>query len=151
MKTFFLFMIGVLTLSGCQSGNQQESDKVPFDIANRYFVKNSADSKLLSLNKIDSQLIFNQLYGPAATMGPDGIPTHIDFTRQFVISVILPPTELATEILPGALEQSVDGNLLFTYQVQKGDSMSFTIVPNLLIVVDRSYDGPVSVKELTVL
>lgn len=148
MKIFAILILGIIALSGCQ---QENAESIPFEVASRYFVKNSADSELLNLHKIDNQETFEQLYGPAATMGPNGIPTNIDFQKQFVISVILPPTEIETEVRPGTLEQSPDGNLLFTYQVQKGDSMSFTIVPNLLVVVDKIHEGPVEVKELTVL
>ena len=46
-------------------------------------------------------------------MGNDGKPTEIDFTKQFVLAIVLPVTNLATEITPDRLEEKGD-TLLFT-------------------------------------
>ena len=34
----------------------------------------------------------------ATTKGKDGKPTAIDFTKQFVLAIVLPETDFATEI-----------------------------------------------------
>jgi hypothetical protein len=41
---------------------------------------------------VTSQEAFDSLYHAAAVMGKDGAPTAIDFSKQFVIGVVLPLT-----------------------------------------------------------
>lgn len=114
---------------------------IPYTVANRYFVRN--DLSALPPTKITSETEFNACFGMATVMRPDGKPTPIDFKQQFVISVALPETNIHTEIVPVGLRKGDDGNIIFSYQVKRGEEMSSTIQPSLLIIVDRKHDGTV--------
>ena len=76
----------------------------------------------------------------ATTMGEDGKPTAIDFTKQFVLAIVLPVTDFATEINPVKVEEKGD-SLLYTYEIKAGEKQSFSIQPVSIIVLDRKYEN----------
>ena len=86
-------------------GNEA-SDKVAFEVAKNYFFKN--DQEIPASPKITTAEEFGKLFGMATTIGEDGKPTEIDFTKQFVLAIVLPVTNLATEITPNRLEEKGD-------------------------------------------
>lgn len=114
---------------------------IPYIVAEHYFVRN--DLSALPPEKIASENDFNANFGMAATMGANGMPTKIDFKHQYVISVTLPETSIQTEITPIELKKADDGKIIFSYQIKQGDKLTYTMIPSLLIVVDRKYDGNV--------
>lgn len=76
----------------------------------------------------------------AAFMGKDGQPTNIDFDKQFVLAIVLPVTDVATEIIPAKVE--VKGNQLFyTYEVKAGEQLSFSIQPVSIIILDKQFEN----------
>ena len=79
--------------------NNVENKEVAFGIAKNYFFKNDLDI-LPASPKITTEENFNKLFGMATTMGKDGKPTSIDFSKQFVLVIVLPVTDIATEINP---------------------------------------------------
>ena len=84
----------------------EASNEVAFEVAKNYFFKN--DQEIPASPKITTAEEFGKLFGMATTMGNDGKPTEIDFTKQFVLAIILPVTNLATEITPDRLEEKGD-------------------------------------------
>lgn len=116
-------------------------DGIPYIVAENYFVKNNLEA--LPPEKIVSKTDFNANFGMAATMGDNGMPTKIDFKHQYVISVTLPETNIHTEIVPKGLKKDDDGRIIFSYQIKLGDKLTYTMIPSLLIVVDRKYEGKV--------
>ena len=72
-------------------------------------------------------------------MGKNGIPTNIDFNKQFVIGVVLPIRNQQTKIIPGKLVKR-NNELEFTYKIKRGSTMSSSMQLMLLIVVDRKYE-----------
>lgn len=120
---------------------------IPYVVAEHYFVRN--DLRTLPPEKIVSEAEFNANFGMAATMGDNGMPTKIDFKRQYVISVTLPETNIHTEIVPIGLKKADDGKIIFSYQIKLGDNLTYTMSPSLLIVVDRKYDGKVILDATT--
>ena len=88
------------------AGGDEASNEVAFEVAKNYFFKN--DQEIPSSPKITTAEEFGKLFGMATTMGNDGKPTEIDFTRQFVLAIVLPVTNLATEITPDRLEEKGD-------------------------------------------
>ena len=78
----------------------------------------------------------------ATTMGQH--PTKIDWTKEFVIPVVLPSTAISTEIIPVSLVRDVAGELTFTYQIKKGEDLKTAeIRPFIAIIVSRDVLGPV--------
>ena len=135
--------------SGPSSSDPQEMDApkdnpsgVSHTLARGWFVRNDfPDMPLMSL-VMESQASFEEVLGAAATMGPDGKPTAIDFSKQFAIALIAPETDTATTLEIRSLE-SRDGQLHLNYRRILGERQSFTTRPLLLVFVERSHLGPV--------
>ncbi|MCT4327732.1 hypothetical protein [Chryseobacterium indologenes] len=161
-KTFILALAGVTALVSCNSPQKKMEDNkaqtetsaqknkstdIPFLIAERYFVNNTVKGPLES-PKIETQEQFDKVFGPAAAMGNNGLPTKIDFSKQFVIAVVKPDTDKATTIVPVSLQKQADGKLVFTYQVKEGEKQSHISSVSLPIIVDKSFTGEVELKEI---
>lgn len=142
-KINFLFF---LMLCSCLL-SAQSSSMIPFQIAKRYFVKNNYQPNSLRNPKIQTQEQFREIFGMATVMGKDGQPTIIDFNTQYVIAIIKNETSFATTIRPISLVKNSKGIIEFNVEVHEGSSQTYSIVPSLLIIVDKQYQGKVIVKE----
>ncbi|MFV0521127.1 MAG: hypothetical protein ACK5MI_01680 [Mangrovibacterium sp.] len=157
-----LSLVGSLAFAACQSkpevncklcagaattetANATPSANIPYILAKNYFVNNSVSS--LDIPKIETAEEFQEIFGAATTMGANGTPTNIDFTTQYVITVVLPETNLTTNIEPISLKKD-DNGITFSYKVSMGEKQSYTTRPNLIIVVDKANDGNVILKEV---
>ena len=80
-KLLFLILI----ISG---SNSKAQDAVPYQLAKNYFVNNTYPDKNIHAVKISSSKEFNEIFGMATTMGNEGKPTEINFTKNFAIAVI---------------------------------------------------------------
>lgn len=115
--------------------------KISFKLAENYFIKNDYNSDQKGLAITDEQT-FTRIAGPAASMGDKGQPTKIDFSKQFVILILLPQTEYYTTINVKSL--AYDGkNVLLNYGVKKGEKITYTMRPSEMLVVDKKYMGSV--------
>ena len=135
-----LAMASLLVLAGCTVHKPAEAnvENVPFQVAKNYFFKN--DQPLPAGPKITTAAAFDRLFGMAAFMGKDGQPTAIDFDKQFVLAIVLPVTDVATEIIP--LKVEAKGNRLFYYyEVKTGEQLSFSIQPVSIIILDKQYEN----------
>ncbi len=131
MKKLLLFLASVIALVSCKG-----SSDVPFTELDRYYFKNGQE--IPGNPKIDSAEAFSELFGVAAVMGEDGQPTPVDWGKEFVIAVVNPVTDQATELTPESLSLE-NGELVFTYTETVGERQSWTMRPILLIKVDRKY------------
>ena len=94
MKKVFFALVSLLALAACNSSNAAEADMnngdalqgVAFQIAKNYFFKN--DQKIPANPKITTEEEFNKLFGMATTMGKDGMPTDIDFSKSYMTMFI---------------------------------------------------------------
>lgn len=129
-----------------QNTNSNTSEtNVVYTKLNNYFVKNTVTQ--LEQSKIESEEQFNQVFGMAPVMGNNGKPTWVDFSSQFVIAVVLPETDIETELTPVSLQKNEAGELVFTYKVSMGTKQTFTTRPFLAIAVAKDQTGTVVVKE----
>ena len=112
------------------------SNKMAFEVAKNYFFKNNQE--IPASPKITSEEEFTKLFGMATTMGEDGKPTPIDFTKQFVLAIVLPITNLSTEITPDRLEEQGD-TLFYFYNAKTGEAQSYSTQPISLIILDKKY------------
>lgn len=113
---------------------------VPYELAKNYFVKNTHKNEAVEELKITTQEQFDDIFGMATTMGEKGMPTKIDFSKQFVISVIGTVTNKATDFtIDGLLKDGSD--ITFKYTEKVGEEMSYSIQPSLIVIVYKSYDG----------
>jgi hypothetical protein len=146
MKKILFAFAALIIMAAC--GNKQtatpssednvENSEVAFEVAKNYFFKN--DQVIPEYPKIVSEEEFNKLFGMATTMGEDGKPTAIDFTKQFVLAIVLPVTDFATEINPVKVEEKGD-SLLYTYEIKSGEKQSFSIQPVSIIILDKKYEN----------
>ena len=116
-------------------------DRVPFRIAEHYFA--AADSLPETILSAEEQ---EQYMGMATTMSAR--PTAIDWSREFVIPIVLPATGVSTEILPLSLQQRTPGELVLSYRVLRGaDLKGAQMRPFAAVIVSRDYLGPVRLVE----
>jgi len=113
------------------------STGIPFTEVKNHFFRN--DAVLPSSPKIDSREQFDAMFGTAAFMGKDGTPTSIDFDKEFVIAVVCPVTDVATELVAESLHKAGD-QLVFSYRETRGDRQGWSMRPVLLVKVDRKYE-----------
>ena len=142
-KILFAFTL-LLTMTACTSHStevttvNEESSEVTFEVAKNYFFKN--DQQIPASPKITSEEEFNKLFGMATVMGEDGKPTSIDFTKQFVLAIVLPVTDTATEINPVKVEVKSD-SLFYSYEVKTGEKQTYSIQPVSIIILDKQYEN----------
>jgi hypothetical protein len=145
MKKLFFMMAALALLAACgnrqtvvaSADDGQAGSAVPFVVAKNYFFKQGHE--LPASPKITSAEAFNALFGMATLTGEDGKPTAIDFDRQFAVAVVLPVTDVATEIRPVKVEDKGD-TLFYDYEVTRGEKQSFSIQPVSIIVLDKKYE-----------
>ena len=153
MKTFILMTVLAAALTSCTSNQKQtaatvtesnnENSGIAFEVAKNYFFKTgvprpTGDGLAQGAIKIMTAEEFGKLFGMATTMGNDGKPTEIDFTKQFVLAIVLPVTNLATEITPDRLEEKGD-TLFYFYNAKEGEAQSYSTQPISLIILDKKY------------
>lgn len=124
---------------------QKQTDIIPYLIAQNYFVKNTVVS--IPNPKIETKAEFDSYFGAAATMNENGKPTTIDFSKQYVIAIVLPITDTETSIMPLSLIKVKEASMVFEYKTTLGSKLSYTIRPFLIVLVDKKYHGKVSLKK----
>ena len=144
MKKILLAFAVLLGLVACTTNKATSAEKsvvsseVPFTVAEHYFFNKGQD---IPVNpKITSEELFKQLFGMATMMGENGKPTEIDFSKQFVLAVVLPVTDINTEINPVKVEEKGD-TLFYHYDVKTGEKQSFSIQPLSIIILDKKYEN----------
>lgn len=138
MKRLPTLLAALLIMNACNP-----STMVPFKEIKNYFVRNDAPIASTQI-VINSQEQFDSIFGPAAFMGKDGEPTPIDFSKETVVAIVEPTTDIATELEALSLTKTPGlpgtGNaLVFRYKSSKGERQSFTIRPTLIISVDNEH------------
>ena len=141
MKKIILVLLAAICLASCN-----KTEEIPFEEMKNYFFRN--DAKIPENVRIDSREEFDGLFGAAAFMGEGGEPTPVDFTREIVLAVVNPVTDVATELEPVSLVR--DGkSLVLTCKEITGEKQSWSMLPVLLVKVDRSNDlGMVRVEKV---
>ena len=146
MKYFVIItaiMLCVLSTACRTQKSTAVASEVPYVVAKGYFVRN--DVRRIPNGKITDARLFKEIFGAAAVMGPDGLPTKIDFEKDYVIVVFENASHTKTEIFPSSLSQLSDGTLRLVCRIEKGEEQSFTSLPCLILVVSRQYDAPLSI------
>lgn len=160
VKTLFAMALSIGLLGSCQTNSNKQQNiegsvketvvsevkNIPFVVADKYFLKNTV--KEIGNPKITTKEDFDNLFGAAAIMGSNGLPTEIDFTKQYVIVVTKPETDQDTRLTPVSLQLNEQKKLVFSYSVKTGDKQSFQIKPCLIIIVDKDIAGDVVLKEV---
>ncbi len=152
-----------LSLTGCQNSKEEREKQpqdttdaiapktvktgtIPFIGIRNYFVKNTA--KRVGFVKIETAEHFEAVFGMASISGAGGQPTKIDFSKQYVMAVIKPTTDLSTTLAPQTLERNAQGQLVLTYRYTTGEKQDYRLRPNFAIGVDKSETGTVILQEV---
>lgn len=141
---YTLLSLGFVYLSGCMASKGKVVRDIPYKTVDNYFVRNDVEgTPPITIKGSDE---FERYFGMAATMGPDGRPTDVDFNKYYVICVALPPTDLDTDLSVESLSEVLGGKLILRYVVRRGESRSYSIRSLLLLMVDKKYEMPVELK-----
>ena len=120
-------------------GVANKAKQVDYTEAHGYFVRNDAPPHPSCY--YDSKEAFDSIFGCAAFMGEGGTPTQIDFTRQSAIAVIGCETNRPTKYIPVSLISQA-GTLCLKYNVKEAAPTTSTMVPLLLLILDKAYASP---------
>lgn len=123
----------------------QVATPIPYTTLENYFVRNDVDCSKQQRLIIDNKADFEKYFGMAAYMG--GLPTEVNWNKQYVIAIIQPETKRATSVEPVNVKVADNGDVLvFSYHVKKGDKMSHSMVPFTAVAVDK----PASAKDMNI-
>lgn len=154
--SLFVALCLAVALTSCGAGRKavagQEATasvtgatKVPYRVAQNYFLRN--DAGLTGNFVVETQQQFDRLFGAAAVMGKDGMPTKIDFSRERVLVVVKPLTARLSELEPLGLEQAGGGTLTLSYSYRQGKEQSYTMQPVMIVVIDKKHGGEVRFEQ----
>lgn len=117
---------------------------IQFTTLENYFVRNDVDCSKQQRLIINSKAEFEKYFGMAAHMG--GMPTAVNWNKQFVIALVMPETKRATAIYPVNVKATDNNILVFSYMVKKGDNMSHSMVPFIAVAVNK----PASTQDMNI-
>jgi len=137
MKKIIFIAICILAAVACGSS-------IKYKVAEHYFFRN--DAVVPENPIITTQAELDSLFGMAPVMG--GLPTSIDFSKEFVLAIVLPETNRPTTIVPKVLSSEGD-TLIMTYSLDVDPESTFTMVPCCLLIIDRQYLKPKAILKRT--
>lgn len=159
MKQFvFSLLIIMGCFTACQNPQSQQNtgrqsdladsgtyrNNVSYKLAKNYFVRNDANLSGFSSPKIETEKAFEAMFGAAAVMGDENTPTPIDFNRQYVIAIINPVTDSATDLSVEYVQKAGD-LITIAYKETVGEKQTMQTRPFLLLVLDRKDEGRIEV------
>lgn len=149
MKHILFFAIAFLIFKSCASvkaGNVTLNENVPFNQAKNYFVRNNAEAAIGN-PKFETQQDFDQVFGMATTMGDNGKPTSIDFSKEFVVAQIENPSFQSVFLEPISIRKN--GKILeITFRKVMGKTLSYSAQTSMILIIDRKYEGDVNFVEV---
>lgn len=125
----------------------QTPKPVSYNVAANYFCTDGLPNTGKTIQPITSEATFQLYYQPAASMGKGGRPSPIDFTRQFVIPIKEPASDIQTNINVKSLTKSGDTYTL-EYTVAKGEKMTWTSKNCMAIIVNGICKKDIQVKRM---
>lgn len=138
LLNLFIVSLATILLSSCTMTDKKVKEvttSVPYTVAKGYFVKNTFSTDTVQCLLIRSREKLDSVLGMAATMGKDGMPTQIDFDKEFAIACIHPETDSMVQLETRELKMT-DDRLTLQLSVIRGEKQSYTIVPLQLLVVE---------------
>lgn len=114
---------------------------VPYHLAENYFATSDSLPTVITSAKEQEKYL-----GMATSMG--NTPTTIDWSREFVIPIVLPSTDSSMEIIPVSLVRNTSGGLTLSYRLKQGISHHGSEMrPFVAIIVSREYLAPVTLQQ----
>lgn len=130
----------MLTIMSCNVENKQTATlaMVPYKEAKRYFVKNNI-GEVAENPKLISQQDFEKIFGAAAVMGKDGLPTAIDFSKEFVVAKIEKSSANTIELIPVSVSKK-DNLIEIKYKKIVGEKQTYTSQTAMILILDKIYN-----------
>ena len=125
----------------------QSVTKIPYEIAQNYFVKNDYPNKEIHTIKITSQQELDKVFGMATTMRKDGAPTSIDFSRDYVIACIDKESNRNAKIDILKLYKNAE-NIVLSYNINEYNVQSFSTRDVVLLIVNKQYQGNIILNQI---
>ena len=114
---------------------------VPYRLAENYFATSDSLPTVITSAKEQEKYL-----GMATSMG--NTPTTIDWSREFVIPIVLPSTDSSMEIIPVSLVRNTSGGLTLSYRLKQGISHHDNKMrPFVALIVSRDYLAPVTLQQ----
>lgn len=149
MKNLFLSAVSIFILNSCNSvkpGDSTLNENAPYKEAKNYFVKNTINATLDD-PKIENQEDFDKVFGMATTMGENGKPTSIDFSKEFVVALVQEPSTQTIELKPISIRKN--SNILeIKYRRIVGKTKSYTSQSSMILVIDKKYNADINLQEV---
>ena len=157
MKKFILLALplAIASLIACGSGQSGSTSTdstatagvvttdsiVLYRLAENYFATSDSLPTVITSAKEQEKHL-----GMVTAMGHT--PTTIDWSREFVIPIVLPPTDSSMEIIPVSLVRNTSGGLTLSYRLKHGISHHGSEMrPFVAIIVSRDYLAPVTLQQ----
>ena len=139
MKKFILLALplAIASLIACGSGQSGSTSAdstatagvvttdsiVPYRLAENYFATSDSLPTVITSAKEQEKYL-----GMATSM--EHTPTTIDWSREFVIPIVLPSTDSSMEIIPVSLVRNTSGGLTLSYRLKHGATMDPRCAPS---------------------
>ena len=141
MRKSLLAFATLLTMVACVNKTttnveNEKSSEVPFEVASNYFYNHNVG---IPSTKITTEEDFSKYFGMATRMGAEGKPTEIDFSKQFVVDIILPASKWQMEISPLKVETKGD-TLFYSYDIKVGEKQSYITQPVSIIIIGKEFE-----------
>lgn len=133
----FIFIGISLFIASCN----KENAKIDYKTADGYFILNSIENDGAYEKKFASREDFDKYFGMATTM--NSTPTNIDFNKDFAAAYIMPVTNLETTINVDSVIWNGHKTEMWL-SIQTGDTMSYSIRPVKILLIDKKYNGEVT-------
>ncbi len=108
---------------------------IPFTQLRNYHVRNDVDCSKLQRLILGNQADFDKVFGKAAYMG--GLPTEVNWKKQYVLALIWPETNRETTITPIDVRQDDDKVVLCYHVEQAQKTMSHKMVTFTAVAIDK--------------
>ena len=138
LLNLFIVSLATILLSSCKMTDKKVKEvttSVPYTVAKGYFVKNTFSTDTVQCLLIRSREKLDSVLGMAAAIGKDGMPTQIDFDKEFAIACIHPETDSMVQLETSALTKT-ENRLTLQLSIIRGEKQSYTIVPLQLLIVE---------------
>jgi len=119
-----------------------------FSEAKNYFIKKEYPNKEVHPLKIISATQFNTLFGAATTMGKEGMPTKIDFSKYYVVAIIGKTNTKGNEIDVRSviLLRNTITVTVFVTPKEEGKTQSYSSRPVKLLIIANKYQGKIKME-----
>ena len=114
--------------------------------AKNYFLKNDYPEKELHALIINDETELNKYFGAATKMGKEGIPTKIDFTKNYAVAVIGKTNEYGNTLwVMGIRFENKELEISTTETpIDNDKKQSYSSRPTKILLIEKKYQGTIT-------